>query len=84
MQDLKTKVYDLTKLKEFRLWMHENAELSLVEYNTHKKIKEFGMRLGVPEDAWKVCAKTGWRVEIRGSGPAKGSKRTIGVRSDHD
>lgn len=84
MQDLQTKVYDVKKLTEFRHWMHENAELSLEEFNTHKKIKEFGIQLGVPEEAWKVCAKTGWRVDIKGRGPPKGSKKTIGVRSDHD
>lgn len=84
MQDLKTVVYNLDRLKDFRHWMHQHAELSLKEFNTHAKIKEFGLSLGVPEDAWKLCTKTGWRVEIQGKGPAKGSKKTIGVRSDHD
>jgi hippurate hydrolase len=84
MEGIKTERYCLDKIREFRHWMHQHAELSLHEYNTHKKIKEMGLSFGVPEEAWKLCTKTGWRVEIKGKGPAKGTKRTIGCRSDHD
>jgi hippurate hydrolase len=84
MENLNTKAYDLARLKEIRHWMHENAELSLQEFNTHKKIKEFGLTLGVPEDAWVLCTKTGWRVDIKGKGPASGKPRVIACRSDHD
>ena len=84
MEGINIKRYNTENLKEFRQWMHQNAENSLVEFNTHKKIKEMGVSLGVPEEAWEVCTATGWRVEIKGTGPAKGSRRTIGCRSDHD
>lgn len=84
MENLKTLTYDLTKLREFRHWMHENAELSFEEVETSRKIKEFGLALGVPESSWVVCAKTGWIVDIKGTGAPCGKPRTIALRSDHD
>ena len=84
MENLNIKTFNLESLIEFRHWVHENAELSLVEFNTHKKIKEYGLNLGVPEAAWIECAKTGWKVDIKGRGPAFGKPRMIAVRSDHD
>ncbi len=84
MQSPRTDLFDVDKLIEFRHWMHENAELSLVEFNTMAKIKEFGLKLGVPDEKFVRCGNTGWRVDISGTGKPKGSRRTIGVRSDHD
>lgn len=84
MEGVKTQRYDLEKLIELRHWMHQNPEVSWSEVNSHQKIKEVGMSFGLAETDFKLCSKTGWRVEIRGRGPAKGAARTIGVRSDHD
>ena len=52
-------LYDLNKLIELRHWVHENAEPSYKEFNTQKKIKEYLLNLGVPEDTIKPCADTG-------------------------
>lgn len=84
MENLRTDLFDVDKLVEFRHWMHENAELSLVEFNTMAKIKEFGLQLGVPAEKFVRCGNTGWIVDVSGRAKPKGAKRTIGVRADHD
>ena len=84
MDNINRAGFDISKLIEFRHWMHQNAELSLAEFNTMQKIKEYGISVGLPAESFVVSGKTGWMVDVQGKGPAKGSPRTIGVRSDHD
>ena len=81
---IESKYYNLQELIELRHWFHQNPELSLVEHNTMAKIKEVAANFGVPESSFKVCGKTGWQIDISGKGPATGTARLIGVRSDHD
>lgn len=83
-KDLSWELFDLKRLIEFRQWMHENAELSLVEFNTVAKIREYALSLGVAATDLVVCTKTGLTITLSGTGAAKGSKRMIGLRSDHD
>lgn len=87
IENLNREKFDLPALTAFRRWMHENAELSWKEFNTQKKIKEYLLKIGIPEADIKICAKTGFSVEIWGKGPPKGDpedKKIIGFRSDHD
>ena len=65
-------LYNLEKLLEFRHWMHENAELSMVEFNTQKKIIEYALSLGVPEDIMVKRAGTGLTIDIYGKAPPLG------------
>lgn len=81
---IESKYYNLQELIELRHWFHQHPELSLVEHNTFAKIKEVGLKFDVPEVAFHVSGKTGWKVDICGTGPASGKPRVIAVRSDHD
>lgn len=84
MESLDKSGLDIPSLIEFRHWMHENAELSLVEFNTQKRIKQYLLKLGVPEAAIKDCATTGFVIDLQGQGEAKGEDFMIALRADID
>lgn len=77
-------LFNLEKLIEFRHWMHQNCELSMVEHNTQKKISEYFQSLGVPASSIKKCAGTGLIIDIYGKAEPKGKKLLIGARADID
>jgi metal-dependent amidase/aminoacylase/carboxypeptidase family protein len=77
-------LYNLEKLVEFRHWMHENAELSMVEYNTHAKIIEYVKSLGIQDSVMITRAGTGLTVDVYGTATPKGKKLLIAARADID
>ena len=77
-------LYNLDKLLEFRHWMHQNAELSMVEYNTHAKIIEYVKALGIPESTIITRAGTGLTIDVYGTAESKGKKLLIAARADID
>lgn len=82
---LNTSLLDIESLIEFRKWMHQNAELSLVEFNTQKKIKEYLTKnLEIPEEWIKKCANTGYTIDFQGTGEPVGEDFTIALRADID
>lgn len=82
--DQNPKLFNIQKVIEFRHWMHQNAELSLKEFNTQKKIKEYLQSLFIPESQIKHCANTGLTIDIYGKAPPKGDNLLIGARADID
>lgn len=78
---------DIPALIKFRRWVHQNAELSLKEFKTQKKIKDYLIKIGVPNENIISCAGTGLKVDIWGKALPKGNpkdKKIIAYRSDHD
>lgn len=60
--------FNLDRLISFRRDMHKYPELSLVEYNTQKKIIEYLKSIGVDSSKIVICANTGLYVDILGEG----------------
>lgn len=84
MENLNKTGLDIPSLIEFRRWMHQNAELSFKEFNTQQRVKQYLLKLGVPESAIKPCAITGFVIDLQGTGEAKGEKFMIALRADLD
>ena len=82
--DLNKEQFNLEKLIEFRHWMHQNAEVSLKEFNTIKRIKDTLLSFGIPEDWMTSKAGTGLIVDMKGTAEVKGEPFTVALRSDHD
>lgn len=65
--------------------MHENAELSMKEFNTSNKIIEYlHTNLNIPHDQIKKCTATGIIVDIHGKAEPKGKNLLIALRADID
>lgn len=57
---------DLVSLSSFRREMHKFPETGFKEFETQKRIKQYLLSIGLPEDLIKVCGKTGYTVDIKG------------------
>ena len=81
----KKDLFNIDKLIEFRHWMHKNAELSLVEFNTHAKIKEYLIdTIGIPESCIETTVNTGLVVTLQGTAEPRGEKFCVALRADID
>lgn len=61
--------------------LHENPELSLQEFNTSKKIKDY-IEKHIPYHSLHQVGETGWLLGIKGE--KAGDERVIGFRGDID
>ena len=75
---------NISYYKELRQWFHKNAELSLVEFNTSKRIKEELLKLGIKEDEIQIKVKTGLQIDLRGTGEPSKNPKVICLRADID
>ena len=83
------KLFDLQKLTTLRRDIHQNAELSLKEFNTQAKIKHYLTEtLKISPEKIFHCANTGLILDIYGRGPVNPtfgeSGLLIGARADID
>lgn len=76
--------FDIKQIITFRRWLHQNPELSLVEFNTVAKIKETLLGFGIPEENLTSKAETGLILDFQGKAEEKGNPFRIAFRSDHD
>ena len=78
------KIYNLSHLIELRHWFHKNAEISLEEFNTSKRIMEELKLMGLKDSEIQIKAKTGLQVDIKGTGSPRNTPKTICLRADID
>lgn len=77
--------YNLQEIIELRHWLHQNPELSLKEFKTVAKIREFlTQNLKIKEENIKELAETGLILDLQGEGPEQGTAFKVALRSDHD
>ena len=78
------KSFNLEKLTKVRHWLHKNAELSLKEFNTCKRIQQELANLGVKESEITVKCKTGLQIDLKGIGNPVEHPKIICLRADMD
>jgi hippurate hydrolase len=74
----------LERVVAFRRELHTFPEISLKEFETHKRIKSFLIELGV-ESGWiREMKPTGLVVDIKGKAAPKGKGFCVAFRADMD
>ena len=76
--------FNLEYLTTLRHWFHKNAELSLKEVNTCKKIKEELIKMGVTNSEIISRANTGLEINLKGTGHSAKNPKIICLRADID
>jgi len=60
---------DIDRMIAIRQNIHQNAEGGFKEFKTREVLKQALISFGLEPECIKSCAKTGWVVDIKGTGP---------------
>jgi metal-dependent amidase/aminoacylase/carboxypeptidase family protein len=80
----KSKLFDYDRLVKFRKDIHKHPETAYTEFRTGEKIYEYLESIGIKQSQIKKVAKTGYIVDINGTGPESGKSFCIALRTDLD
>lgn len=64
--------------------MHSHPEIGFKEFITRQAIKDYLLKIKIPENSIKTSGKTGWTIDIYGKGTPKGENKLIALRADID
>ncbi|KRX08427.1 Peptidase M20, dimerization domain [Pseudocohnilembus persalinus] len=76
--------YNIDELIKIRHEFHKYPELQFKEFETQKRIKQFLLKKGIPQESFKPCATTGYTIDIFGKAEPKNIKKLIALRAEMD